>query len=202
MTDENQKLYHERQRLQLCALHSLNSLFQRQLFTKKSLDDIVAEFDKSWCWNEYSTFITGNYDLTIILEALKRQDYTLRAIDPSEPLEIFPFEDCFGLLLNIPLKTSYFDRLPVIRSFSKPGRHWLSITRANGERYFNFDSKNAKPELIGDGTALIAFLKKYPLAQTYIYLVIHQDQLENFETKILNKRLALPTSAVVAGPSS
>lgn len=185
MTESSPKLYHERQRLQLCALHSLNSLFQEKLFTKKSLDDIVAKFDKSWCWNEYSTFLTGNYDLTIILEALKEHGYTLRAIDPTDDLESFPFDDCYGLLLNIPLKGSYFDRLPVIRSFSKPGRHWLSIKRIGEKRYFNFDSKNTKPELIGDVTALITFLTEYPRDQTYIYLVIHQDRTEEFESKKL-----------------
>lgn len=187
MTDKKPELYHERQRLQLCALHSLNSLFQKQIFTKKTLDDIVERFDKSWCWNEYSSFITGNYDLRIILEALKQYGYVVRAIDPEESLNIFPFQDCFGLLLNIPLKTSYFDRLPVIRSFSKPGRHWFTIKSIDGQMYYNFDSKNSKPELIGDQTALIELLKTYPCAQTYIYIILSENQLGKFEEKLLSK---------------
>ena len=183
MTDEKPKLYHERQRLQLCALHSLNSLFQQPLFTKKSLDDIVAELDKSWCWNEYSTLITGNYDLRIIIEALKRQGYTLRAIDNTQPFDAFSFEDYFGLLLNIPLKMSYFDRLPVVRSFTKPGRHWLSIKSVDGQMFHNFDSKNTKAELIGNRTALIDFLKQYSREHTYIYIVLREDEVDQFEQK-------------------
>ena len=181
------KLYHERQRLQLCALHSLNSLFQEARFTKKSLDEIVAGLDKSWCWNEYSTLITGNYDLRIILEALERYGYVVRAVDPSESLDIFPFEDCFGLLLNIPLKTSYFDRLPIIRSFSKPGRHWLTIKSIDGQVFYDFDSKHSKPQFIGNRPALIEYLRNYPLAQSYIYLVLPSSRAEEFDQKIAEK---------------
>ena len=181
MSDDQPKLYHERQRLQLCALHALNSLFQKPLFTKKILDEIVYGYDKSWCWNEYSTFVTGNYDLTILLDALKREGYTLRAIDINEPLETVEYKDCFGLLLNIALPTSSFDRLPVIRSFTKPGRHWLTIKSVDHEFYYDFDSKHAQPVFIGNQTALIEHLKKFDRTQTYMYIVIEGTKLEQFE---------------------
>lgn len=181
MSDEKPKLYHERQKLQLCALHSLNSLFQEQRFTKKNLDDIVAGYDKSWCWNEYSTFVTGNYDLTIILEALRRDHYTLRAIDNKESFDEFQFKACLGLLLNIPLKSSLFDRLPVIRSLTKPGRHWLTIKRVGDELYYDFDSKHAQPQLIGNQEALIQRLETYDREQTYMYFVIRPSDLNQLE---------------------
>jgi len=183
MNDVKPKLYHERQKLQLCALHSLNNLFQKNLFNKKMLDSIVHGYDKSWCWNEYSTLFTGNYDLTIILEALKRRGYTLRAIDINESFDRFNYKDCFGLLLNIPLERPFFDRLPLIRSFTKPGRHWLTIKSVDKEQYFNFDSKFSQPKLIGNQNDLIEYLNKLPREQTYIYMIIEEIRSEEFEQK-------------------
>lgn len=173
-------LYHERQRLQLCALHALNNLFQKDLFTKQALDAIVHEYDKSWCWNEYSTFYTGNYDLTILLDAFKRQGYTLRAIDVNESLESFEFKDCLGLLLNIPLPRAYFDRLPLIRRWTKSARHWLAIKSIDGEDYYDMDSNLPQPKLIGDRTKLIEYLGKLDRMQTYMYMVIEQAMVEKF----------------------
>lgn len=172
MTDEKKQLYHERQKLQLCALHSLNSLFQQDRFKKKDLDSIVNKYDKSWCWNEYSSAFTGNYDLTIILDALEVYGYTLRAIDPSEPFEKVNFKDCFGLLLNVPLERQFFDNIPLVRKFTKPGRHWLAIKSIDHENYYNFDSKLSHPQLIGNENKLIEHLDKLNRMQTYIYTVI------------------------------
>jgi josephin len=181
MSNEKPKLYHERQKLQLCALHALNSLFQENIFSKKMLDDIVSEYDKSWCCNEYSTLFTGNYDLTILLQALERKNYKLRAIDVNEPIDKFDFKECFGLLLNIPLERPFFDRLPVIRKFTKPGRHWLTIKSLDQEKYYNFDSKLSHPELIGDQTKLINWLNELNRADTYMYIVVEEGKLAAFE---------------------
>ena len=183
MINDKEEFYHEKQKLQLCALHSLNNLFQKKIFTKRTLDSIVYEYDKSWCWNEYSTLFTGNYDLTIILDALKSQGYTLRAIDVNESLDKFNFKDCLGLLLNIPIERPFFDRLPVIRSFTKPGRHWLTIKSTDGEQFFNFDSKFSKPRLIGNQNDLIQYLNTLDRAQTYMYIVIEESMMEKFEQK-------------------
>ncbi|CAF1123366.1 unnamed protein product [Adineta steineri] len=183
MNNDKPDLYHEKQRLQLCALHSLNSLFQKPLFNKQKLDSIVHEYDKSWCWNEYSTLFTGNYDLTIILDALKQQGYTLRAIDVNESLDIFHFKDCLGLLLNIPLERPFFDRLPLVRSWTKPGRHWFSIKSINGENYYNLDSKLSRPKLIGNETDLKQYLNTLNRTETYMYIVIEETMVEKFEQK-------------------
>jgi len=183
MNDETSKLYHERQKLQLCALHSLNSLFQKSLFTKKQLDSIVHEYDKSWYRNEYSTLFTGNYDLRIILDALESQGYTLRAIDINESFNTINFKDSFGLLLNIPLERPFFDRLPLVRSLTKPGRHWLTIKSIDGEKYFNLDSKLSQPQLIGNETELIKYLNTLDRPESYMYLVVKEPITEKSEQK-------------------
>lgn len=39
-----QQIYHERQRKQLCLLHTLNNLFQRREFEQQELDTICERF--------------------------------------------------------------------------------------------------------------------------------------------------------------
>jgi josephin len=48
-------IFHERQSLQLCALHVLNNLLQEQVFSKSDLDSICLELAPgsfSW-WNPH-----------------------------------------------------------------------------------------------------------------------------------------------------
>ncbi|CAF0795709.1 unnamed protein product [Rotaria sp. Silwood1] len=181
MNHEEMKLYHEKQKLQLCALHALNSLFQRKIFNKDMLDSIVHGYDKSLFWNEYSTFYTGNYDLRIIVDALKLQGYTIRIIASTESFNTINFKDCFGLLLNITVERPFFDRLPIVRSLTKPGRHWLTIKSIDGEQYYNFDSKLSRPKLIGNQNNLIDYLNTFDRAQTHIFLVIEEASVDEFE---------------------
>lgn len=45
MTSElTQKVYHEKQKRQLCLLHTLNNLFQKKEFTQMELDAICERF--------------------------------------------------------------------------------------------------------------------------------------------------------------
>lgn len=169
---DESKFYHERQRLQLCALHSLNNLFQKRIFAKKDLDEIVREFDSSIFFNEYSSLFTGNYDLSIILEALKRQNYTLLAITKENPLTEADFDDCFGILLNIPVKGLVLHRIPIINERVKPGRHWLILKSIDGQTFYDFDSNHRNPERIGSRTDLIEYLKKKQETDSYIYKVV------------------------------
>lgn len=175
------QFYHETQRLQLCALHSINNLFQEKRFSKSDLDEIVDTFDKSWCWNEYSSLYTGNYDLRIILEAFKKEGYSLRAIDSTESFETFPFNQSFGLLLNKALDQSFLERVPFLNRFSKPARHWFAIKCLNDGNFYDLDSKLKKPQLIGDRQQLIDYLTKFDRTQTYFYIVYDTQNALLFE---------------------
>jgi josephin len=43
----SQGIYHERQIKELCALHTLNNLFQEHFYTKQTLDELCIEY---LCW--------------------------------------------------------------------------------------------------------------------------------------------------------
>ena len=42
-SNSSSSIYHEKQVKELCALHTLNNLFQEKLFTKAQLDDICVQ---------------------------------------------------------------------------------------------------------------------------------------------------------------
>ena len=69
-------LYHERQRQGLCALHTLNCIFQGGTFNKKDLDNICYELsDKKW-FNPHKSY-NGYYDVNVIITALRTKSYSL-----------------------------------------------------------------------------------------------------------------------------
>ncbi len=71
-------MYHERQRLQFCALHVLNNLFQDEVFSKPELDDICYSLNPDATINPHkSMFGLGNYDVNVLTMALQLKDFQL-----------------------------------------------------------------------------------------------------------------------------
>ena len=74
-SSSNLSLYHEKQHLQLCLLHTLNSLFQRKEFSKSDLDSIAENLHSSYWFNKHrSIWGTGNYDVNVLFAALETRD--------------------------------------------------------------------------------------------------------------------------------
>lgn len=48
------EVFHEKQRLELCAIHALNNVLQERVFTKETADDICKRYGRVWmksrCW--------------------------------------------------------------------------------------------------------------------------------------------------------
>lgn len=40
------EVFHEKQRLELCAIHALNNVLQERVFTKETADDICKRYGK------------------------------------------------------------------------------------------------------------------------------------------------------------
>eukprot|EP01084_Bolivina_argentea_P102840 184231_1 len=61
-------LYHEKQKWELCLLHALNSLLQREEFTHKSLDNICKMLAPNKMINPHKSILnTGNYDANVLM---------------------------------------------------------------------------------------------------------------------------------------
>lgn len=71
------EIYHERQTRMLCALHSLNNLFQDpNAFSKEMLDDLCYQLNSDSFINPHKNAIgLGNYDVNVLMAALQLKDY-------------------------------------------------------------------------------------------------------------------------------
>jgi len=64
---EKTNIYHEKQSKQLCALHTLNNLFQKNAFNKSNLDDLCLQLSpNTWVNPHRSVFGLGNYDIKYV----------------------------------------------------------------------------------------------------------------------------------------
>ncbi|GAB5581731.1 josephin-2 isoform X1 [Prionailurus iriomotensis] len=121
-------VYHERQRLELCAVHALNNVLQQQLFSQEAADEICKRLAPDSRLNPHRSLLgTGNYDVNVIMAALQ----------------------------GLGLATVWWDRrrmsLPLRR------RHWVALRQVDGV-YYNLDSKLRAPEALGDEDGVRAFL--------------------------------------------
>ena len=71
------EIYHERQRQMLCAVHTLNNLFQdRNAYSKADLDAISYSLNPDAFVNPHkSMFGLGNYDVNVLMAALQLREY-------------------------------------------------------------------------------------------------------------------------------
>uniref|UniRef100_A0A8B9UBT9 Josephin-2 n=2 Tax=Anas TaxID=8835 RepID=A0A8B9UBT9_9AVES len=160
--------YHERQRLELCALHALNNLLQRPCFTQEAADEICKRLAPDARLNPHRSLLgTGNYDVNVIMAAL--QSLGLAAVwwDKRRSLERLVLGQIVGFILNVPSHVSLgFVALPLRR------KHWLAVRQLGGT-YYNLDSKLRAPARIGGEPELRAFLRDF-LAQGLceVFLVV------------------------------
>ncbi|XP_026525351.1 josephin-2 isoform X2 [Notechis scutatus] len=152
---ETSAVYHERQRLELCAVHALNNVLQERLFTQDIADEICKRLAPDARWNPHRSFLgTGNYDVNVIMAAL--QSVGLEAIwwDKRRPLEQLSLAGLVGFIVNVPSNVCLgFLSLPVRR------RHWIAVRQLDGI-YYNLDSKLKAPAPIGGEADLRIFLQE------------------------------------------
>ena len=154
-----QMLYHERQSLQLCAVHALNNLFCNEvegdapaagkLFTKQMLEDIAArkyieeqqlglasgglfEFNQN-----RSAIGLGNYSVVVLETAvLEHGPYSWDQFDARKGVDaIPPLEELVGIVANAP-------RSALLGAWKS--NHWYTIRRCRGHD-LNLDSNLDAP---------------------------------------------------------
>ncbi|NXQ51521.1 JOS2 protein, partial [Anthoscopus minutus] len=137
-------LYHERQRLELCALHALNNLLQRPWLSKAAADGICQRLAPRARPNPHrSPLGTGNYDINVVMAALATLGLAAVWWDKRRSLERLHLPHILGFLLNVPSPVTLGTlALPLARP------HWLGVRRL-GATFYNLDSKLASPAAIG-----------------------------------------------------
>ena len=147
MADTREGIYFERQSLQLCGVHALNSLLQQEAFSKKRLDGIAkglageVEAPRRFRRSRHHGRL-GNYDINVLMVALAEEGYDTKWHDARKPiapeLDSLPLAPEGGLLINIRIKKKLFGS----------SRHWLALVALQGgdeREWYNLDSKRKKP---------------------------------------------------------
>jgi len=152
------KVYHEKQVRQMCALHVLNNLFQDgSAFTKADLDGICNDLDPtSWLNPHKSALGLGNYDVNVVMMALQKKGLKAVWFDKRRKVSDLNFSHVFGLILNVPGDFKLFG----ISANPFNSKHWIAIKAlpdAEGS-FYNLDSQLDEPEPIGKEQELVAHL--------------------------------------------
>ncbi|KAF7639523.1 Josephin domain-containing protein [Meloidogyne graminicola] len=173
-SSENRPIYHEKQRKQLCLLHTLNNLFQRREFSQQELDEICERLDDRRYFNPHRSWIgLGNYDANILLIALQSRDFTGRYFDKRLPAYRIKHKLIRAYIFNIP--SPPFTLLPFFK-----GRHWFAVLSINNV-YYNLDSKLDAPIKITED--FNTFIDKLLEAGNELLLVVEP---ENENTCVIN----------------
>ncbi|XP_061146083.1 josephin-2 [Syngnathus typhle] len=150
------EVFHEKQRLELCAIHALNNVLQERVFTKETADEICKRLAPQCVVNPHrSVFGTGNYDVNVIMAALQSRELAAVWWDKRRTVPSLCIAKVKGFILNVPSCVSLgILSLPMLKR-----RHWLAVRQVNGQ-YFNLDSKLKSPVCIGGEKELQTFLSE------------------------------------------
>ncbi|KAK4342537.1 hypothetical protein RND71_038353 [Anisodus tanguticus] len=179
MEEGKTNLYHERQRLQLCLLHSLNNLFQgKDVFTRYDLNSIAEKLGVddpnrgSWSpmsivFNPHHNEITGNYDINVLIAALEQKGKNVVWHDMRNGASSIDLDDhdrLMGIVLNVP-----------VRKFSGlwKSRHWVTLRCIQGF-WYNLDSDFSAPYAFKDTEQVREFLDAIITAGAQVLLVMNQ----------------------------
>jgi len=188
-------VYHERQSLQMCALHALNNLFQDgRAFSRAQLDEICARLSPDNLINPHKSVLgLGNYDINVIMSALETKNHAAIWFDKRKGVDILDLDRVYGFILNIPTDYEWgFIRIPLKR------RHWTCVRKIDGH-YYNLDSKLEFPELIGQEPEVVKYLKdQIGHKDKELFVVVTKDV---DETRAWN-RMAQQPRASSSGHSS
>lgn len=162
------QLYHEKQQMQLCLMHTLNTLLQRNEFKKVDLDCIAENLHSSRWFNRHrSIFGCGNYDINVLVAALETRNLVVKWFDSRRSTACLDFSKIFGFIFNV---TSH-GFLPFRR-----GHHWFTV-RQIGVRFFNFDSKLNEPVPIND---FVAFSDSLLAKEAQLIVVVEPQNASRY----------------------
>nr|CAG4645235.1 EOG090X0HOM [Leptodora kindtii] len=175
MGDGSRQIYHEKQLKQLCALHTLNNLFQSaDAYSKCLLDELCHRLSpNSWVNPHRSSLGLGNYDINVLISALQIRQCDMTWWDKRRSPTEIDTDNIVGFILNISSNSK-------IGRFSLPfkSKHWIAVRRF-GLVYYNLDSKLDEPFLIGPHNKLMEFLELLKLHTISKYNEYHLLVISN-----------------------
>ncbi|PIA32106.1 hypothetical protein AQUCO_04500005v1 [Aquilegia coerulea] len=173
-------IYHEKQKLQFCLLHTLNNLFQeKNCFARVDLNTIAEKLvlqdpnKGNWKWNPLSPIfkshhnsITGNYDINVLIAALEEKGKKVVWHDRRNGADSIDFNgnSLMGIVINVQIKR--------FGGFYK-SRHWVALRNIEGV-WYNLDSDFSAPRAFKDTDELKEFLDYIIGSGAEVLLVMHE----------------------------
>ena len=140
-------MYFERQSSQMCAVHSLNHILQRQEVSSDDLDAIADSFHPGWrLTNPHRSFWgTGDYDANVLITACGQKGFDCAYWDERKALPSAKLRECVAVVVNKKTESFWGGLIG--------GRHWYVIrqfyaTPSKEERSGNSSSSNGG---VGEG---------------------------------------------------
>ncbi|KAK2720975.1 josephin-2-like [Artemia franciscana] len=160
-------MYHEKQSKQLCLLHSLNNLYQKEVFQQKVLDGICSVLSPDTFFSPHRSILgLGNYDVNVMMKAVQVMGHEAVWFDKRLHPSVLVLKHVVGIILN--MTTSSY-----IPPFHR--KHWIAIREVGG-KFYNFDSKLKGPIEIGDESHLKSFLvEKLKTNEVEMFIVVEED---------------------------
>lgn len=173
--NDSANIYHEKQVMELCALHALNNLFQQKdAFSKARLDNICHSLSPDFWINPHKSLLgLGNYDINVIMTALQEKGYETVWFDKRKDPNNINLRNIKGFILNIPSEYKHFGI--ILYPFRR--KHWIALREINGT-YYNLDSKFDSPQTIGNETDLINYLREQLDSKNKELFIIVPEEVE------------------------
>ncbi|KFD51808.1 hypothetical protein M513_07335 [Trichuris suis] len=205
---KDRHVYHEKQLLQLCAVHALNNLFQKAIYSKAQLDEICLRYGLT---NFYSVLTLvccrltpsrllnphrsmlglGDYDINVIQEALLKTGCSALWFDRRKNVDSVLTTDCIGFIVNVPSNWSLLGvPIPLWSN-----RHWVRTCLSNVFKkfpafqyaireiegtYYNLDSKLSHAEAIGGRQQLLQFLSDLlQSGDVQLFTIVRRDSADS-----------------------
>jgi hypothetical protein len=167
---ESNDLYHERQRLALCAVHSVNNLLQEAKFTKRDFDDACETLSPDSSWHisrnpHRSVLRIGDFDVNVVTYLLQQEGLSVTWHDQRNELQVDALQPLKGILWNVPAE-SFWGRL-------FRGRHWVALLKLVDGSWANLDSNLSSPEIVGQDEDCVKLIQSKEDA--HILLVSKED---------------------------
>lgn len=135
------------------------------------MDTICSNLSPIGWINPHRSIIgLGNYDVNVIIAALKLKNCDVVWFDKRNDPSCINLDGIVGFILNIPSDCKIGNiKLPLRR------RHWIAVRRV-GYYYYNLDSKLQNPEKIGDSNDVFTFLREQikQTDQRELFLVLQE----------------------------
>uniref|UniRef100_A0A6A7FNZ1 Josephin-2 n=1 Tax=Hirondellea gigas TaxID=1518452 RepID=A0A6A7FNZ1_9CRUS len=189
-----ESIYHEKQVKELCALHSLNNLFQDPTaFTKSDLDSICERLSPDHWLNPHKSMLgTGNYDINVIMAALEVKGCGVVWFDKRKDPATIAVDLVLGFILNIPSEYRVGPvQLPLRR------KHWVAVRKVRGA-YYNLDSKLDAPVCLGLECDLLEWLRGELCCKDKALFIVASQEVEKTRSWSLDKGSGESTTGAAA----